>query len=324
MNSYEIEGFSWSGNGVTTDTTDNGAAIAIPSTTTTGQQEYTFTCTDNFGCSYSTAINVYVYRTTPVPEIRSASTNILNRNVIDFFYINGEDISQYNIYRVFDYGDFTSYILAATLPRTETIWTDMGNNHLQACSYAVTTNGLCGESEMSIIHRTMHLDLECVENGTVNLNWTHYEGFQYDTYKIYRGEIPFAMEMIGEIPSSQNSFTDNNANGNNYYQIEISNSEDSNIIAKSNIEQSQQNSIDGYEMTDFSVFPNPASTTLNITSSETLSSIEIFSATGQSVLQMNINSDNTICDIKHLASGIYLIVFHDCNGKIGMAKFTKE
>ena len=324
MNSYEIEGFSWSGNGVTTDTTDNGAAIAIPSTTTTGQQEYTFTCTDNFGCSYSTAINAYVYRTPPVPEIRSASTNILNQNVIDFFYINGEDISQYNIYRVFDYGDFTSYILAATLPRTETIWTDMGSNHLQACSYAVTTNGLCGESEMSIIHRTMHLDLECVENGTVNLNWTHYEGFQYDTYKIYRGENPFAMEMIGEIPSCQNSFTDNNTNENSYYQIEISNSEDSNIIAKSNIEQSQQNSIDGYEMTDFSVFPNPASTTLNITSSETLSSIEIFSATGQSVLQMNINSDNTICDIKQLASGIYLIVAHDSNGKIGMAKFTKE
>ena len=324
MNSYEIEGFSWSGNGVTTDTTDNGAAIAIPSTTTTGQQEYTFTCTDNFGCSYSTAINAYVYRTPPVPEIRSASTNILNQNVIDFFYINGEDISQYNIYRVFDYGDFTSYILAATLPRTETIWTDMGSNHLQACSYAVTTNGFCGESEMSIIHRTMHLDLERVENGTVNLNWTHYEGFQYDTYKIYRGENPFAMEMIGEIPSCQNSFTDNNTNENSYYQIEISNSEDSNIIAKSNIEQSRQNSIDSYEITDFCVFPNPASTTLNITSSEILSSIEVFSATGQSVLQMNVNGDNTICDIKHLASGIYLIVAHDNNGKIAMTKFTKE
>ena len=191
-------------------------------------------------------------------------------------------------------------------------------------SYIVTSNDDCGESVMSNRHRAMRLTLERAENNSVSLIWTPYEGFQYDTYKIDRGANPFSMEQIGEIPSSQNSFTDNNANGNNYYQIEISNSENSNIIAKSNLIQSRQNSIDSYEITDFSVFPNPASTTLNITSSETLSTIEIFSATGQSVLQMNINSDNTICDINHLASGIYIIIAHDSNGKIGMTKFTKE
>ena len=322
MNSYEIEGFSWSGNGITTDTTDNGAVTVIPSSTTTGNQEYTFTCTDNFGCSYDTTINLYVYRTTPIPEIKSVSINVLNQNVVEFVPDNDEHITQYNIYRGTNNDD---YEFAATLPPYTTIWTDMiADPTLQPYSYIVTSNDNCGESERTSLHRTIHLDLERVENGTINLNWTHYEGFQYDTYKIYRGENPFAMEMIGEIPSSLHSFTDNNANESNYYQIEISNSENSNIIAKSNLIQSRQNSIDSYEITDFSVFPNPATTTLNITSSETIASIEIFSATGQSVLQMNINSDNTICDIKHLASGIYLIVAHDSNGKIGMTKFRKE
>ncbi len=324
INSYEIEDFSWVGNGITTDTTDNGVAIAIPSTTNTGHQEYTFSCTDNFGCTYDTTINVYVYKITPIPPIKSVSTNVLNQNVVEFSEPANNDgrITHYNIFRS-RYPDEDS--LVAIIPHGTTSWTDMNADPSQwSYSYKVTSNDDCGESEMSSRHRTMHLDLQRLENNSASLNWTHYEGFQYDTYKIYRGENPFSMELIGEVPSSQNSFTDNNTNENNYYQIEISNSENSNIIAKSNIVQSRQNLIYGYEITNFSVFPNPASTMLNITSSETLSSIEIFSATGQSVLQTNINSDNTICDIKHLASGIYLIVGHDSNGKIGITKFTKE
>ncbi|MBQ2574348.1 MAG: T9SS type A sorting domain-containing protein, partial [Bacteroidales bacterium] len=188
----------------------------------------------------------------------------------------------------------------------------------------VTSNDNCGESEMTSHHRTMHLYLEAGQNGNQTLNWTHYEGFQYDTYKIYRGANPFAMEQIGEVPSDQNSFTDNTSDRSYcYYQIQISNANNNDIVAKSNIVGTILSSIEGY-VSNLSVFPNPATTTLNITSSETIASIEIFSATGQSVLQTNVNGDSTTCDIKHLASGIYLIVAHDSNGKIGLAKFTKE
>ena len=322
QNSYENSNLSWNGNGIATDTTDNGETIAIPVSSTTGLQEYTFSCTDNFGCTYDTSINVYVYRTTPVPEIKYVSTNVLNQNVIEFMHDNDEHITQYNIYRGTDNDD---YEFAATLPPYTTIWTDMiADPTLQPYSYIVTSNDNCGESEMTSPHRTMHLNLEAGQNGNQTLNWTHYEGFQYDTYKIYRGANPFSMELIGEVPSDQNSFTDNNSDRSYcYYQIQISNANNTDIVAKSNIVGTILSSIEGY-VSNLSVFPNPASTTLNITSSETLSSIEIFSATGQSVLQTNVNGDSTTCDIKHLASGIYLIVAHDSNGKIGMTKFTKE
>ena len=322
MNTYENSNLSWNGNGISTDTTDNGASIAIPSSPTTGLQEYTFSCTDNFGCSYDTTINVYVYRTTPIPEIKSVSTNVLNQNVVEFVPDNDEHITQYNIYRGTNDDD---YEFAATLPPYTTIWTDMiADPTLQPYSYIVTSNDNCGESEMTSHHRTMHLYLEAGQNGNQTLNWTHYEGFQYDTYKIYRGANPFAMEQIGEVPSDQNSFTDNTSDRSYcYYQIQISNANNNDIVAKSNIVGTILSSIEGY-VSNLSVFPNPATTTLNITSSETIASIEIFSATGQSVLQTNVNGDSTTCDIKYLASGIYLIVAHDNNGKIAMTKFTKE
>jgi len=322
MNTYENSNLSWNGNGIATDTTDNGTAIAIPSSTTTGLQEYTFSCTDNFGCSYDTTINIYVYRTTPIPEIKSVSTNVLNQNVVEFVPDNDEHITQYNIYRGTDNDD---YEFAATLPPYTTIWTDMiADPTLQPYSYIVTSNDNCGESEMTSHHRTMRLNLEAGQNGNQTLNWTHYEGFQYDTYKIYRGANPFAMEQIGEVPSDQNSFTDNNSDRSYcYYQIQTANANNTDIVAKSNIVGTILSSIEGY-VSNLSVFPIPATSTLNITSSETIASIEIFSATGQSVLQTIVNGDSTTCDIKHLASGIYLIVARDRNGKIEMTKFTKE
>ena len=323
-NTYENNNLSWNGNGITTDTTDNGTVIAIPNTTNTGHQEYSFACTDNFGCTYDTTINVYVYQITPTPPIKSVSTNVLNQNVVEFSEPANNDgrITHYNIFRS-RYSD--EYSLVAIIPHGTTSWTDMDANPSQwSYSYMVTSNDGCGESEMSNHHTTMKLTVSRYGNNIAYLYWTRYEGFEYNTYEIYRGENPLAMEKIAEVARDQNSFTDSTSNGRYYYQIRITNVNNSNIVAQSNTVYPNGSAINEYSIADFSVYPNPASTTLNITSSETLSSIEIFSATGQSVLQMNINSDNTICDINHLASGIYIIIAHDSNGKIGMTKFTKE
>lgn len=323
QNSYENSNLSWNGNGVATDTTDNGGAIAIPVSSITGLQEYSFSCTDNFGCSYDTSINVYVYRTTPVPEIKYVSTNVLNQNVIEFMPDNDEHITQYNIYRS---ADNDNYEFAVTLPSNTAIWTDMiANPSQQPYSYIVTSNDNCGESEMTNHHQSMHLEMEPNQNGPTSLNWTHYEGFSYDTYKILRGNNPLSMEEIGEIPSEQNSFADSVADGNYYYQIQIINASDSSIVSQSNIVY--HNGLTAtfeYGIPNFCVFPNPAATMLNISSSEEISLIEICSVTGQSLLQMNVNGMNATCDIKHFPSGLYFVIAHDDNGKTGITKFVKE
>ncbi len=323
QNFYENSNLSWNGNGIATDTTDNGETTAIPVSSTTGLQEYTFSCTDNFGCTYDTSINVYVYRTTPVPEIKYVSTNVLNQNVIEFMPDDDEHITQYNIYRSADNDD---YEFAVTLPPNTAIWTDMiANPSQQPYSYIVTSNDNCGESELTNHHQSMHLDMEQNQNAPTSLNWTHYEGFSYDNYKILRGNNPLSMEVIGVIPSEQNSFTDSVADGNYYYQIQIINASDSSIVSQSNIVyHNGLTAISEYGIPNFCVFPNPATTMLNISSSEEISLIEICSATGQTLLQMNVNGINATCDIKHLPSGLYFVIAHDDNGKTGITKFVKE
>ena len=58
---------------------------------------------------------------------------------------------------------------------------------------------------------------------------------------------------------------------------------------------------------EISLFPNPATDILNITSSETISEIEIVNALGQVVRRMEVNADNAVCDVENLSSGVYVV-----------------
>ncbi|MBQ1695615.1 MAG: T9SS type A sorting domain-containing protein, partial [Bacteroidales bacterium] len=62
--------------------------------------------------------------------------------------------------------------------------------------------------------------------------------------------------------------------------------------------------------TSIDIFPNPATDILNITSSETISEIEIVNTLGQVVYRVEVNSDNAVCDVNELASGVYVVKIH--------------
>lgn len=61
---------------------------------------------------------------------------------------------------------------------------------------------------------------------------------------------------------------------------------------------------------NIAIFPNPATDILNITSSETISEIEIVNTLGQVVYRVEVNSDNAVCDVNELASGVYVMKIH--------------
>ena len=58
---------------------------------------------------------------------------------------------------------------------------------------------------------------------------------------------------------------------------------------------------------DLQIFPNPVSNTLNITSSETISEIEIVNVMGQVVYRTEVNGNNAVCDVEDLKSGVYVV-----------------
>ena len=80
---------------------------------------------------------------------------------------------------------------------------------------------------------------------------------------------------------------------------------------------------------DISLYPNPVFDILNISSPETISEIEIVNAIGQAVKRMEVNSDNAVCDVEDLESGVYVVRFRTLSGVEGSAtlsqrKFVKE
>lgn len=77
------------------------------------------------------------------------------------------------------------------------------------------------------------------------------------------------------------------------------------------------------EIADLQVYPNPAGNILNITSSETISEIEIVNAMGQVVLRKEINAENAVCDVEGLANGIYVVRIQVQGSEI-QRKFVKE
>ena len=52
---------------------------------------------------------------------------------------------------------------------------------------------------------------------------------------------------------------------------------------------------------------NPATDILNITSSETISSVEIVNTLGQVVYRAEVNAENVVCDVEGLTAGVYIV-----------------
>ena len=78
--------------------------------------------------------------------------------------------------------------------------------------------------------------------------------------------------------------------------------------------------------TEINVFPNPANDILNITSSETISEIEIVNVMGQVVKRIEINSDNAVCDVEELKAGVYIVRIYGTNtaSVVCQRNFVKE
>jgi len=75
---------------------------------------------------------------------------------------------------------------------------------------------------------------------------------------------------------------------------------------------------------EISIFPNPATDILNITSSEQISEIEIVNALGQVVKRLEVNADNAVCDVEDLRSGVYVVRIHAASTTLSLRRFVKE
>ncbi|MBQ6277076.1 MAG: T9SS type A sorting domain-containing protein, partial [Bacteroidales bacterium] len=82
--------------------------------------------------------------------------------------------------------------------------------------------------------------------------------------------------------------------------------------------------IDESIATEIAIFPNPANDILNITSSETISEIEIVNVMGQVVERIEVNSDNVVCNVEDLKAGVYVVRIRTASATLSQRRFVKE
>jgi hypothetical protein len=74
-----------------------------------------------------------------------------------------------------------------------------------------------------------------------------------------------------------------------------------------------------------SVYPNPVSSHLTISSNDEFSSVEIFSLTGQKVASMVTGGKTSVTiDAGNFKAGMYLVKMKKLNGEVGVSKFIKR
>ena len=145
-----------------------------------------------------------------------------NHNVVMWNKENDGVIATYHIYRE---GNVTGeYELVWSQPfDSMSVWIDTASRpSTRSYRYRMTATDIYGyESEPSEVHKTMHLTINRGMGNSWNLAWTEYEGADFVTYMIYRGNHWGSLQMIDQMPVGGNTtYTDENVPyGTVFYQV---------------------------------------------------------------------------------------------------------
>ena len=246
LSTGEYNSYIWS-NGETT------SSIVV-----TTPDNYYVEVVDENGCHGFSEMTTVGYSSaiTDAPQIRLVGMSSSGKNMIMWNVASTEGIAGYEIYREDSVANVYNCINRIERPSAHNYIDLTSEPEARAYRYKVCAIDECGGmSPMSDLHKTMHLTINRGVGTIWNLIWSHYEGLELSSYKIYRGTNPRDMVMIGEVPSTLNSFTDltNTLEEGMYYRVEIvtnNGAKNDEVSLSSNIVANEF--VDNYTITAFS------------------------------------------------------------------------
>ncbi|HOE05576.1 MAG TPA: T9SS type A sorting domain-containing protein [Bacteroidales bacterium] len=203
-----------------------------------------------------------------------------------------------------------------------------------ALRYKITGLSLCGnETGFSDPHRPFLLHFDSIGDNTYYLHWENYEGISFSEIEIYRGSSSQAMELITIVPADYTEYYDYSApaSGFVYYQLRIHNPVQCNPAKSENyIYSNVATNDDGYYLgshapiiqTQFSLSPNPARNTVNISFDSPNAKLSICDLNGKKLIVKNDFTGGEI-NIEHLKAGVYVVKL-ETEGSIGVRKLVVE
>jgi surface protein len=229
--------------------------------------------------------------------------------------LGGQNVDFHEVLRESPSGDYET--IGFIVPPEDSFLDATSDNNSQAYRYKVQTTNVCGQLlTLSDYHKTILLQSNIATDNSVNLSWSPYIGFSFDSYTIYRNVNGTNYELLTTLASTNTSYNDTTADVvNNFYEyyiaIEVSTCNTDPLMSefiKSNLEYVNPN-LGSNDLTylenAISLFPNPTSSQvqLNISNDIEVIKVKLYNVLGQ---QIAIATNNTI-EMSYLPSGLYYL-----------------
>ncbi len=195
----------------------------------------------------------------------------------------------------------------------------------KAYRYKISALDSCGnESLLSTDHTTLHLTSNLGISGEVNLIWSHYVGFSYSTYYVWRYTDIDGWNMIQPLANTFNSFTDFNVPAGytdlSYYieatpDVPCVSSRANHNTTRSNRTQPISGpsntplNLGSIDLDDISIYPNPSNGQVNLMIPDGIHlEMNIVDVNGKVVYQDRLNGGMNQMNLDFLSNGMYTII----------------
>jgi hypothetical protein len=289
----------------------NGSTSASIEVSTSG--DYTVELSDANGCmTVAGPVTVNFALQDAVPICLVTVDAETGHNLIVWEPMESEVTSSYMVYKETNVANEYAAIGSVDYG-SDGIFEDVNSNSaVQASRYKLALIDTCDiESSLSDLHKTIHLTSNLGVGNTVNLIWSHYEGFGFGSYNIYRGTVADNMTLLTTIASNLNSYTDLLPLTNGYYVIEVEgvSCDPSRTIqtSRSNIINYEIVGVEEIMASQISIYPNPATAYITVEVPANLVGEEymIYDMLGKQVKVGQIKSVVFSFEISELEASVY-------------------
>ncbi len=253
---------------------------------------YSVEVIDSNFCVGTDSINIIAKRNYSVPQLCLVTVDSLtDKNELVWNKINADSLAVIHVLKETQQSNIYKELINFQAYHNGIFEDSSSNPDAKSDRYKLYLTDECFiNSDTGIAHKTIHLTSNIGTHGEVNLIWSGYEGFNFNSYNLYRGTNNINMELLTSIQSDLDSYTDLNPpqDGQIYYQLEVI---DPNNCSPNSLKVSEYNSTKSNIIKNLftniesktayiKVTPNPIDNYFNITINNMISSSYILKITG--------------------------------------------
>jgi hypothetical protein len=254
----------------------------------------------------------------PTPQL-CMITSENNKNLILWMNEENNYLDKYKIYKQSHIN--SSYELVQEQSKQENSqWLDSSDNN-SIERYKISSLDICNqETQLSLNHTTILLTSNIGTNGTINLLWNPYEGFEYENFEILRSIDNINFNIISNVANNTYAYVDKNPPSSNvFYQIRIQNpnscsskKRDLNYVISNTVDKNGNSLLTTNErnklQSKIRIYPNPSYNKFIIENLNPNTLITITDSKGLKILEKHtLNSEIEIQLKDYAEKGIYFI-----------------